>query len=78
LFLEICYLNKYRTIFHSICQVKFRKFVKNSLEISGGMDAACYSEFGTKKLRITFRLFTTLPAPYKAMRSIAGAGNVPE
>jgi hypothetical protein len=32
----------------------------------------------SEKWRITFRLFTTLPAPYKAMRSIAGAGNVPE
>jgi hypothetical protein len=29
-------------------------------------------------LCITFRLYLTLPAPYKAMRSIAGAGNAGE
>jgi hypothetical protein len=29
-------------------------------------------------LRITFRLLMTFPAPHKAMRSIAGAGNVGE
>ena len=29
-------------------------------------------------LHITFRLYMTLPAPLKAMRSIAGAGNVAE
>jgi hypothetical protein len=28
-------------------------------------------------LRITSRLYMTLPAPHKATRSIAGAGNVP-
>jgi hypothetical protein len=28
--------------------------------------------------RLTFRLLMTLPAPHKAMRSIAGVGNVGE
>jgi hypothetical protein len=30
------------------------------------------------QFRITFWLFTTLPAPYKALRSNAGAGNAGE
>jgi hypothetical protein len=31
-----------------------------------------------KNFRLTFWLFATLPAPYKALRSNAGAGNVGE